>query len=53
MGHSVLMPKSGKVDSSGQPYTMTPNTSYEGVPHVRNMGVSMQEMPYHSPPTSS
>ena len=53
MGHSALMLRSSKVDSSSQPCMTTPNTSYGGVLHVRNMGVSMQEMPCHSPPTSS
>jgi hypothetical protein len=53
MGHSALIPRSGKVDSSSQPCTMTPKTSYGGVSRVRNTGVSMQEMLCHSPPTSS
>jgi hypothetical protein len=49
MGHSTLMLKSSKVDSSGQPCTMTPKTSYGGAPYVKNMGVSMQEILRHSP----
>ena len=53
MGHSILMLRSGKVDSSGEPCTMTPKNLYEGASHVKNMGVSMQETPCHSPPTSS
>ena len=53
MGHSALILRFGKVDSSGQPCMMTPKTSYGGVPRVRNIGVSMQETPCHSPPTSS
>ena len=53
VGHSALMLRSGKVDSSGQPCMMTPKTSYRGVLHVRNMGISIQEMTCHSPPTSS
>ena len=53
MGHSALIQKSSKADSSGQPCTITPKTSYGGVLHVKNMGVSIQEMPCHSPPTSN
>ena len=53
MGHSTLMLRFGKVDSSSQPCTMTPKNSYEGASRVRNMGISMQETPCHSPPTSS
>ena len=53
MGHSALMLRSSKVDSSGQPCTMTPKNLYRGASHVRNMGISMQETPCHSPPTSS
>ena len=49
MGHSALMLISGKVDSSGQPCMTTPKTSYGGVLHVTNMGVSMQETLCHSP----
>jgi hypothetical protein len=44
-GHSALIQKFGKVDSFGQPCTTTPKTLYRGVLRVRNMGVSMQEMP--------
>ena len=53
MGHSALMLKSDKADSFGQPCMMTPKTSYGGASHVKNMEISMQEMPCHSPPTSS
>jgi hypothetical protein len=53
MGHFVLMLRSGKVDSFGQSCTMTPKNSYGGASRVRNMGISMQEIPRHSPPTSS
>jgi hypothetical protein len=53
MGRSALMLRSDKVDSSGQRCTMTPKNSYGGASRVRNMGISMQEMPCHSPPTSS
>jgi hypothetical protein len=53
LGHSALMLRSSKVDSSGQPCMMTPKNLYGGESHVRNMGVSMQETPCHSPPISS
>jgi hypothetical protein len=53
LGHFALMLRSGKVDSTGQPCTKTPKTSYGGAFHVRNMAISMQEMPCHSPPPSS
>jgi hypothetical protein len=49
IGHSALMLRFGKVDSFGQPCTMTPKNSYGGASHVRNMGISMQKTPCHSP----
>jgi hypothetical protein len=53
MGHSTLMLRSSKVDYSSQPCMKTPKTLYGGASHVRNMGISMQETPCHSQPTTS
>ena len=52
MVHSALIPRSGKVDSFGQPCVKIWRTSSEGVEHVKGMGTSIQEMPCHSPTTS-
>jgi hypothetical protein len=51
MGHSVLMQKSSKVDSSGQLCMKTRRISSEGVEHVKDTGISIQEMPCHSQTT--
>jgi hypothetical protein len=52
MGHSALMLRFGKVDSSGQPSMKTQRTSSGDVMLVRGIGTSMQETPCHSPTTS-
>ena len=51
MVHSALIQRSGKVDSFGQPCMKTWKTSSGGVEHVKGMGISIQEMPCHSPTT--
>ena len=51
MVHSAVIRRSGKVDSFGQPCMKIQRTSSEGVEHVRGMGISIQEMPCHSPTT--
>jgi hypothetical protein len=51
MGYSVLIQRFGRVDSFGQPCMKTLEISSEGVEHVRGMGISIQEMPCHSPTT--
>ena len=51
MVHSTLIQKSNKVYSSGQPCMKTRKTSFEGVERVRGTGISIQEIPYHSPTT--
>jgi hypothetical protein len=48
---SEHMQKSGKVDSSGQPYTKIQRTLSGGVDHVRGTVISTLEMPCHSPTT--
>ena len=52
MGHSALIQRFGKVDSFGQPYMKIQRTLSGDVEHVRGMGISIQEMPCHSPTTS-
>ena len=52
MVHSTLIQRCGKVDSSGQPCLKTQKTSSKDVEHVRGIGISIQEMPCHSPTTS-
>ena len=52
MAHSALIQRSGKVDSFGQPCMKTWRTSSGDVEHVRGIGISIQEMPCHSPTTS-
>ena len=52
MVHSALIRRSGKVDSFGQPCMKIRRTSSGDVEHVRGTGISIQEMPCHSPTTS-
>ena len=52
MEHSALIQRSSKVDSFGQPSMKTRKTSSKDVEHVRGIGISIQEMPCHSPTTS-
>ena len=52
MVHSALIRRSSKVDSFGQPCMKTRRTSSGDVEHFRGTGISIQEMPCHSPPTS-
>jgi hypothetical protein len=51
MGYSVLMQRFGRVHSFGQPCTKTLDILSGGVEHVRGTGISIQEMPCHSPTT--
>ena len=52
MVHSVLIQRSSKVDSFGQPYMKTGKTSSGGMERVKGMRTSIQEMPCHLPTTS-
>ena len=52
MGHSAPIQRSSKVDSFGQPCMKTRKTSSGDMERVRGMGISIQEMPSHSPTTS-
>ena len=52
MVDSALIQRFGKVDSSGQPRMKTQRTLSEGVERVRVMGILIQEISCHSPPTS-
>ena len=49
MVHSILIRRSGKVDSFGQPCMKTRGILFKGVERVRGTGTSIQKMPYHSP----
>jgi hypothetical protein len=51
MGYSVLMRRFGRVYSFGQPCMKTLEISSGAVERVRGMGISIQEMPCHSPTT--
>jgi hypothetical protein len=51
MGYSILIRRFGRVDSFSQPCMKTLEISSEGVECVRCMGISIQEMPCHSPTT--
>ena len=52
MVHYTLIRRSGKEDSFGQPCMKIRRTSSRSVERVRGMGISIQEMPCHSPITS-
>jgi hypothetical protein len=47
MGHSTLMLRSSKVDFSSQPCTMTPKTSYGGIPCQKHGNINAKDaMPF-------
>ena len=52
MVHSAHIRRTGKVDYFGQPCMKIQRTSSGGVEHVRGTGISIKEMPCHSPTTS-
>jgi hypothetical protein len=52
MGYSILMRRFGRVDSFGQPCMKILRISSGDVERVRGTGISIQEMPFHSPTTS-
>ena len=48
MGHSEHMQRYDSVDSSGQQCMKTQENLSRGVAHVKDMVISIQEMPCHS-----